>query len=202
MQPQSEHDHGQTELDRAGDAGLARMRALLDRPLPREEIEANTALVAARGEARSGRMRSVLVFALGEERLALEADATHRVVRASPVRRVPHRTNGVFAGIANVAGELTPVARAATALGVQGGEAQTHFIVIGEAGARWAFGVDRVDGVRRIDETRIVTAPTTVRHAADGCTKYLVPVAADSSESLVAVLDARRLAALFARSLA
>ena len=96
-------------LARGGDSGLGRMRALLDRPLSREEIEETTAVVAAKPERLATRFRSVLVFRVGAERLALEADATHRVVPVTPVRRVPHRTNAVFAGIANVSGELTPV---------------------------------------------------------------------------------------------
>jgi len=183
------------------DAGLARMRALLDRPLPAGEIAANTELVSARGEAKAGRMRSVLVFEVGEELLALDADDTHRVVRASPVRRVPHRSNAVFAGIANVSVELTPVASVAAALGVPGDGIHTHFIVIGDAGARWAFGSARIEGVRRVDESRIVPAPTTVRHAADGCTKFLASIAVAGVERLVAVLDGGRLAALLARSL-
>lgn len=189
-------------LARGVDAGLAQMRALLDRPLSREEIEETTAVVAAKAERVATQLRSVLVFRAGEERLALEADATHRVVPATAVRRVPHRTNAVFAGIANVSGELTPVASIAAALGVPAGGVPTHFIVIGEAGARWAFAVDLVEGVRRIDAERSIAPPTTVRHAADGCTHCLVPITDDGHEALVAVLDARKLAALFARSLA
>ena len=184
------------------DDELARMRALLDRPLPPEEIAANTELVAARGEAKVGRMQSVLVFAVGDELLALDADETHRVVGATAVRRVPHRTNAVFAGIANVAGELTPVASLAAALGVPGAGAPTHFVVIGDAGARWAFGSARIEGVRRVDASRTVAAPATVRHAADGCTKYLAPILVDGAERMVAVLDGARLSALLARSLA
>ena len=189
-------------LARGGDSGLGRMRALLDRPLSREEIEETTAVVAAKPERLATRFRSVLVFRVGAERLALEADATHRVVPVTPVRRVPHRTNAVFAGIANVSGELTPVASIASALGVAPGGAATHFIVIGEAGARWAFAVDLVGGVRRVDAARTIDPPATVRHAADGCTGFLVPLEDDGREALVAVLDARRLAALFVRSLA
>lgn len=190
------------EITPSSDASLARMRALLDRPLPREEIEANTELVAARAESRAVRMKSVLVFAVGGELLALEADDTHRVIPVAPIRRVPHRTNAVFLGLANVAGELAPVASIGSALGVAAGAASTHFVVIGSARTRWAFGVERLGGVRRVDEQRVVSAPTTVRHARDGCTKYLAPIVTDGREELIAVLDADKLGALLARSLA
>lgn len=183
---------------------LAQMRALLDRPLPADDLRANTELVASRADARRTSMQSVLVFDIGEERLGLEADESHRVVPCSPVRRVPHRTNAVFAGIANIGGELTLVAHAGSALGVPQGPRQTHFIVVGAQGARWAFAVDRVEGVRRIDASATLPPPTTVRHAADGCTRYLATLASsvDGASAIVSVLDGARLSAVFARSLA
>jgi chemotaxis-related protein WspD len=198
----TDHEHSLTPAGHDGERALSRMRTLLDRPLAAEEIRANTELVAAQGELTAVRMRSLLVFRVGAERLALEAESTHRVVKATPVRRVPHRTNKVFAGIANVAGELTPVALVGAALGVHAGTAQPHFIVIGGARARWAFGADQVEGVRRVDAARMIPAPTTVRHAADGCTAYLAPVEDEGETGMVAVLAADRLVALFAGSIA
>ena len=180
------------------------MRALLDRPLSPEELAANTALVSAPAAERAGGTRGLLVFALGAERLGLDAAHAHRVVPISAVRRVPHRTNAVFAGIANIGGELTPVARAGQALGVAVTEQASRFIVIGPPNARWAFAVDSVEGLRRFDPSRTLPPPATVRHAADGCTEALVEIAArdGSGSSLVSILDPARLAALFARSLA
>lgn len=189
-----------------GESGVAWMRALLDRPLGPEELAANTALVAARPAGEAQRTRGVLLFRIGAERLGLEAESAHRVVRSSPVRRVPHRSNAVFEGLANIAGELTPVASLAAALGMEtggleGGGARTHFVVIGPPAARWGFAVDSVEGVRSIDAARTLPAPATVRHAADGCTKFLAAVGESGRESTVAVLDADRVAALLARRL-
>ncbi|MEY3143275.1 MAG: hypothetical protein RLY21_1768 [Planctomycetota bacterium] len=183
---------------------LAQMRALLDRALPEEDLRVNTEIVASRGESRAAKMRSVLVFEIGEERLGIDAEESHRVVQCSPVRRVPHRTNEVFAGLANIGGELTLVATAGSALGVPAAAQQTHFVVIGQQGSRWAFAVDRVEGVRRIDASATLPPPATVRHAADGCTKYLadIPPLDGRDHRLVSVLDSARLSALFARSLA
>ena len=204
--PSSPSPHADAASALVGDerGGIERMRALLDRPLSAEELAANTRAVAVRAEARGGRTRSVLAFTVGAERLALEAEDAARVVPLSPVRRVPHRTNAVFAGLANIGGELTLVARAGEALGVAAGASQTHFIVIGRPGERWAFAVDSVEGVRRVEESRTLPPPATIRHAADGCTQYLAPIAArtGSDAPLVSVLDVARLSALFARSLA
>jgi chemotaxis-related protein WspD len=188
-----------SSLSRTDHAALARMRALLDRPLAAADIAESTALVAAPAEVRGGATRSLLMFRSGDETLAIEAAAAHRVVRASVVRRVPHRSNEVFAGIANVGGDLLPVARLGAALGIGSSGAGTHFIVVGPVSQRWAFGVDEVLGVRRIDDASLLPPPATVRHAADGCTAHLVALEAERTHA--SVLDATKLALLFARSL-
>lgn len=201
--PATEHSN-ERALELRERQSLAQMRALLDRALPEEDLRANTDLIAARGESGAARMRSVLVFDIGEERLGIDAEDSHRVVPCSTVRRVPHRTNEVFAGVANIGGELTLVATAGSALGVVAAAQQTHFVVIGQQGARWAFAVDRVEGVRRIDASATLPPPATVRHAADGCTKCLaeIPPMDGRANGIVSILDSARLAALFARSLA
>ena len=178
-------------LERREEESIARMRALLDRPLSEADLRANTELVAAQAEARRTRMESVLVFEIGDERLGIAAEESHRVVPSSVVRRVPHRTNEVFAGIANIGGELTLVAHAGSAFGIA-------------AGARWAFAVDRVEGVRRMDADAALPPPATVRHACDGCTRAIAEIAPldGRANALVGLLDTARVAALFARSLA
>ena len=183
------------------DAGdLALMRALLDRPLPPERLVENTSLVSAPAVREQGDTMGVLVFMLGDERLAIEADEAHRVFRATPVVRIPHRSNEVLEGIANIGGELTLVARLAAALGLAATGEATHFVVIGASAARWAFAVDRVEGVRRIERGLLLPAPATVRHAADGCT--IAIATGPDGGAPIAVLDAGRVCALLARSLA
>ena len=207
-----------TSLARSTDASLERMRALQNRPLPTEQLVANTELVAMRTASREGSTRSILVFRVGAERFALDALAAHRVVPVSVVRRVPHRTNNVIAGVANIHGELTLVARIGAALGVAADSAQSHFVVMGTATARWAFAADSIEGVRRVDESALLAPPTTVRHAIDGCAAHLVELDVEvnvemnemssgtrspsaPSHNLVTILHSTKLAALFARSL-
>lgn len=203
------------------DGGIAdRMRMLLDRPLGPDDIDENTRLVALPADARESGLRSLLVFRLRDEHLAIDAIEAHRVLPAAGVRRVPHRSNAVFAGIANLGGEITLVCDLAAALGIAGAAAGTppsHVIVFGTAESRWAFAVEGIVGVRRVPASSLLPAPATVRHAVDGCAKALVPralctgdprPASARSGSLpaddghVGILDSARLAALFARSLA
>jgi chemotaxis-related protein WspD len=213
MNEASGHDRSRNPPTRAG-GDVARMRRLLDRPLTAADLEENTAnLARASQDARDGdgALESVLIFRIGSERLAVHADEAHRVVPLSPVRRVPHRTGEVFAGLANIGGELTLVGHLGAALGVAAGSKPSHFIVIGNAGARWAFAVDAIEGVRRVRAGDLVAPPATVRHAADGCARCLLretvaPADADPAaggrESLVTVLDGLKACAILARSIA
>lgn len=210
MTERDEHDRDSNAPTRAG-GELARMRRLLDRPLTQADLEENTAnLAVATDESRAGdgMLESVLVFRIGAERLAVHADEAHRVVPLSPVRRVPHRTGEVFAGLANIGGELTLVGNLGAALGIAPGAKPTHFIVIGNAGARWAFAADAIEGVRRVRAGDLVPPPTTVRHAADGCARCLLRETRDAGhggdarESLITVLDGLKACAILARSIA
>ena len=191
-------------LARTVDAdGFGRMRELLARPIDPVVVALNTRIVAQPDAASDGVTRSLLVFELGGERFAIEAGDSYRVVALSPVRRVPHRTNQVFAGLANVAGELTPVARLDRALGT--GEWQStpasRFIVIGATSGRCEFAVDAVEGVQRMGEGRFQAPPATVARAAHGCTIALVRLGVDASDARVALLDVARVCSLLGRSL-
>lgn len=201
-------------LAHTADASMERMRALQNRPLPPEQLAANTELVAARAAVRSGATRSILVFRVGSELLALDAPHAHRVVGVSVIRRVPHRSNAVFAGLANILGELTLVADIGAALGIGSESTPTHFVVLGAVSERWAFAAASVEGVRRVDVSALRAPPTTVRHAMDGCVAHLIEVdsertgahgavaAGSSTRQLITILDAAKLAARFQESLA
>ena len=198
---------------------LARMRELLSRPLTDAHLKENTALVAAPTEARASSLLSLLIFRVGHERLAIAADDAHRVTPCSTIRRVPHRSNQVIAGIANIGGELIPVGHIGATLGITAGNAPTHFVVIGSPNSRWAFSIDELEGVVRVERSSLDAAPTTVRHAMDGCAQHVVQVAyhgvaasaptaaaatarsLDVRRTLVTILETERLAALFAGGL-
>ncbi len=183
--------------------GFGRMRELLARPIDPSVVAANTRNIAQPEPAHEGTLRSLLIFQLGGERFALEASESHRVVAVTTVRRVPHRTNAVFAGLANVAGELTAVGRLDHALGLAEFQpsGQARFVVIGAAQDRWAIPVDLVEGVLRLGEARFQSPPATVARAADGCAIALVRVDANANASLVALLDTARVCTMLGRSL-
>jgi chemotaxis signal transduction protein len=178
-----------------------RVRSLLARPLPESELDENTRAVAAAPPAASRATATFLCFSLCGESLAFDTRFAARVVPVRTVRRIPHRGGEVLAGLANVGGELLPVARLERMLGLVGEPVEgpaRRMIMVGGEGSRWAFAVDRVDGVRRFDEATFLPPPSTVARAVDGCTIALLPGPDGRS---IALLDAGRIASGLERSL-
>jgi chemotaxis-related protein WspD len=188
--------------EEAGDAHRAgRVRSLLARPLPEAELDENTRIVAAPPPAEVRATATLLVFTLCGESLAFDTRFAARVVPVRTVRRLPHRSGDVLAGFANVGGELVLVARLERMLGLADDPVEgpaRRMVIVGGDGQRWAFAVDRVDGVRRCDESTFLPPPTTVARAVDGCTIALVPEAGGRP---IALLDAGRVASGLERSL-
>lgn len=178
-----------------------RVKSLLSRPLPAADLDENTRAIAAPPPAEVRDSASLLVFALCGERLAFDTRFACRVVPRRTVRRIPHRSGETLAGFANVGGELMLVARLERMLGLTGDLAEgpaRRLVTVGGEGQRWAFAVDRVEGVRRFDESRFLPPPTTVARAVDGCTIALVP---DGDGPAISLLDAGRIAGGLERSL-
>lgn len=178
-----------------------RLRTLLQRPLPDDELAANTRMVATPLEERDQLDASLLIVNLGQERLALDVGFARRVVPMRTVHRVPHRTNELFAGLCNIQGELLPVARLDKLLGIvvtdragHSPSAHQRMVVVGEASAAWAVIVDRVEGIRRFDSSTFIAPPATVARALDGVTDALVPL--DASNHAARLQPAKLAAAL------
>ncbi len=189
-----------------------RLRALLQRPLPPEEIEENTRLVGAETPERDRLDASLLVVAVCDEWFAIEVSIALRVVPPAVIHRVPHRTDPRFLGLASVQAELLPVVslervlglerrsdRPSTAAPIPSGATGRRMVVLGDAHQAWVVPVDCVEGIRRFDSSSFIAPPATVGHASDGVTDALVPL---GDGRLAARLEPTRLCAAFARSLA
>ncbi|MDZ4828757.1 MAG: chemotaxis protein CheW [Phycisphaerae bacterium] len=170
-----------------------RLRSLLARPIPPEELDENTRSVAAPAGRRQRFARPILVVQLGPELLGLDVGLARRVVRVAKTHRIPHRTHDAFGGIANVGGELVLVARLDRLLGLDhaGDESARRMVVLGDERRPWVVVVDRVEGVRRFDAEQFLTAPATVARALDGMTEALAPL---DDNAFVSILDSSRLA--------
>lgn len=180
-----------------------RLRTLLQRPLPPEELVENTRMVGAPAEERDRLNATLLIGTLGNERLAIDVRFARRVMPTRTIHRVPHRSSELFAGICNVQGELLPVARLERVLAIAATEilanpADRRMVVLGDSTTAWVVTMDRIDGIRRFDSSTFMAPPATVSRALDGVTDALVPLEGDA---FAARLDPTKLARALARCL-
>lgn len=162
-----------------GAVGAARRESLLDRPLPsgyREEWARHFAEPErSAADEEGGEERTVVLFRIGEEWLALPTGLLEEVAEPRRWHSLPHRRDNLVLGIVNVRGELLVCVSLAALLGI--GEARTadrgsrvksfpRMVVIGRDGRRAAFPVDEVHGVHRYAAQDVVDVPATIGKSA------------------------------------
>jgi chemotaxis signal transduction protein len=175
---------------------------LLDRPVSEAELRSaadEAALPADSGER--GRI-GIVLFGLDGETLALPANFVRRVTPFAPPVRIPHRSSGVLRGVCNVRGELVLCADLRRQLGLKARETEDsdslRTMVIGPASASWAFEVDALHGIGRINQSDLAMAPLTVEHSLGAFVTGLTEIEGRA----VTVLDGERILAGFRAALA
>ncbi|MBX3389284.1 MAG: chemotaxis protein CheW [Phycisphaeraceae bacterium] len=175
---------------------------LLERPLLESDVRASTEDAASPAETGERGRIGVVLFGLGNESLALPASVVRRVTAFAQPVRIPHRSGGVLRGVCNVRGELVLCADLRRLLGMPAREdANTEplrTMVIGPASAAWAFEVDALHGIGRVDPSALASAPLTVEHALGAFVAGLAEV----DNRPVTVLDGERILAGFKAALA
>jgi len=134
--------------------------------------------------------QAMIIFRVGEEWLAINVDTVVEVAPPRTIHRVPHRSDRLLLGIANIRGELPLCVSLRELLAIADTPDQTsladtpphaaetptaspatRLLVCQHVGRRWAFVVDQVDGVHRISTQQLGNVPSTVakdaRHLAD-----------------------------------
>lgn len=144
-------------------------RAFFDRSAPEGYLADWAALLGGEQESTSDVDRvSVLIFRLYDDWLALSLRAVVEVTPVRPVHRIPHRTNNVLAGLANLRGQLhlcvslhglLDVARP-TDSAPQGGV--SRMVVIRQGAELWVFMADEVLGVHSVARSALRPAPSTL----------------------------------------
>ena len=79
---------------------------LLDADAPASYFADRTAHFAEPAHAEEGETRSVVIFRVASEWLALPTSVVIEVANLLPIHSLPHRPNGVVLGLASVRGEL------------------------------------------------------------------------------------------------
>ncbi len=150
---------------------------LLDRDRPAGYIAESTAHFAVTKVEADSSWRSVLMFRIGAEWLALATRTIEEVATGRPIHSLPQRRGGAVLGVTNIRGELLVCVSLGTLLGIDpapvtnGGDrpagdvARSRLLVLGRGNRRIASPVDEVHGTHRLVEREQRAVPATVARA-------------------------------------
>ncbi|MFA5043639.1 MAG: chemotaxis protein CheW [Kiritimatiellia bacterium] len=155
-------------------------QTLLNRAPPAGYIEEWTQLLARAKETEVAFTDTALVFRIGPEWLALSARLCVEIVSMRPMRRVPHRSDRIFMGLASVRGELLLCFSLANLLGLEPtsrlepsakmpanavSQVPPRLLVARKDRFNLVFPVDEVMGLHRFNRDTVRAIPATVAHA-------------------------------------
>jgi chemotaxis-related protein WspD len=174
-------------------------RQLLDRVPPAEYISNWTTVLAEARTEEAERERVALVVSLGDSYYALPIAICREAMDAHPIRRLPHRTDGVVLGLVGVRGELR-VCVSLAALGLDDRREPTNrkMVVLERDGREWVAPVGDIHGVHRYGVADIEPVPLTLSQSPNPYTVGLVRW----EDRMVGVLEDELLMATLARRLA
>jgi len=169
---------------------------LLERDAPAEYRAQWTAIFAAPRPTLEATSKTVLVFRIASEWLALSTEIVQEITQGYAVHSVPHRTGGMLRGITNVRGEILlsvaldvflglerPHQPAATAQAVH---SAGRTLVCNRNGDRLAFTVAEVHGVHRYLPSALREVPATL---AKSEARYTAGILLWKENRSIAVLD-------------
>jgi chemotaxis-related protein WspD len=149
---------------------------LLDREVPEDYLREWTAHVAAKKDLSEQGTKSVVIFRIGVEWLALPTEVFHEIVESCKVHKLPQRRGGILGGLVNVRGELLVCVDLEALLGLdRATEAGAvlrgscaRLLVCNCKGGRLAFPVSEVYGVHRYHPRDLRSVPVTLAKATRG----------------------------------
>jgi chemotaxis-related protein WspD len=144
---------------------------LLDRDVSEYDLREWTAQVSASKYVVEAGTKSVVIFRLGTELLALPTGLFQEVGEPSTLRSLPHQGGGILSGVVNVRGELLLCVSLEALLGLttpvlQKGSFLGRLLICNPNGGRLAFPVSEVHGVHRYCPGDLRDAPATLAKAA------------------------------------
>ncbi len=153
---------------------------LLSRPIPDASLQQNTSALAQERAQSLHELDTILVFRIGGERFALPAHSVQNIFPATTVRKVPHRTRPPFRGLCCYEGAILLTGLLHVVLDMPMDESANvklrRMIVIGTEESSWAFEVDAVDCIRKVDPSKFRNAPATIPKTIDSCTNCIIPM--------------------------
>ncbi len=123
---------------------------------------------------------SIMIFRLGNQKLALPVRILQEVTHPSLIQPLPHRSNELFLGLVNIRGEILLCASLSHLLNLED-EAATdsspdlkhsqRMLVTGQGEEKWVFPVDEVYGTYRFHLAELREVPVVLTKAAESYTQ-------------------------------
>lgn len=156
---------------------------LLDAEVPAGHLAERTAHFAEPANAESGEMRSVVIFRVAAEWLALPTALVVEVANLLPIHSLPHRSNGAVLGVTSVRGELLVCMSLRQVVGAEmvavpsasPRAGSPRLLVVRRESVRVACPVDEVHGLHRFHARELKPIPTTVSKATVSYSTALLP---------------------------
>ncbi|MGA0839685.1 MAG: chemotaxis protein CheW [Pseudomonadales bacterium] len=140
----------------------------------------------------TGTLQALMVFRVRGERVAIRAGSAREVVEPTALHRVPHRGDRRFLGLANIRGEILPVADLAELLEMPPAQltgrhqrAVARLLVIERGSEAWVLPVTEVEGIHRADLSTVHAPPVTIELGRAAFTSGVL----DTPHGPVAILD-------------
>jgi chemotaxis-related protein WspD len=134
---------------------------------------------------RSENAISIVIFRLGQQKLAMPVKVLQEITHPAQVIPLPHRSNHLFLGLTNIRGETLLCASLSCLLNLESKAIDsipddhlsdnTHrMIVAGQGEEKWVFPVDEVYGNYRFYLNDLQDSPVVITKAAESYTQGIV----------------------------
>jgi chemotaxis-related protein WspD len=156
---------------------------LLDAELPPEYLERWTSHVSQPRSVPEAGILSVIVFRIDAEYLALPTPLFQEIAGLRAIHSLPHCTDGVVLGVANIRGQLVVCVSLGHMLRLESTAERmrdehrpsaARLLVMERDDTRTAFPVDEVYGVHRFHPREFADVPTTIAKAASRFIKAVI----------------------------
>jgi chemotaxis-related protein WspD len=142
-----------------------------EKPLPDDYRNEWTEVLAASKETMIADTRSVIVFRIGDEWVAVATSLCKEISRMMKIHRLPHNRSQILKGVVNNGGEiricfslgnLLGIAKAGQIFGEEFHTVYARMIVMDVAGRRYVFPVSEIKGLHNYREAERAPLPNTV----------------------------------------
>lgn len=126
---------------------------------------------------------SVIIFRLGNERLALPVKMLQEVTSPCVIQPLPHRSNELFLGLVNIRGEILLCVSLSHLLTLETTAPESALVtttqsqrmmVAGQGSDKWVFPVDEVHGVYRFALKELRDTPVVITKATEAYTQGII----------------------------